>query len=714
MSKFYKPVIIAAMAAMVAAPCVAASADNAGRIEIARNMYKGRASQAAFDSDRLARIERNNSLIGARPMFAGEAAQATPAPIGSFGPTSSYGDFDGPNGQEWFYTIDYTKEKIVHSEYYTELVLRSFVINVYDEHRNLVGTIKDDMHYQEGESRAVLCDVLPVLSKNFFNTDDKYEIAVGLGVNYKPGQNNYRTIVYQLGGEKDEKGNDKIIATMPDLVADVLDASTPAGEEIYMTIMTENLTGEYPFDKEGEEEVWEYFMAQKIKLDVYKKATATSGPSPVLTVDLPVQCIPGDQETVAYVMSMVHDGKPYMVFSRYGESFYKPYYSNQADIEQRETNTLDIDIYSLGDTPEKVQTTKIPVTCPDDCIAMYYSIGNFLYRNDVDFDHYDSNGKAAFIVTTQAKTSLSDETTTGNYYVYNPDGTLRATIAENVAGFSPLSDVPGQEPQVMIVKPGQDGYVFDFIDLYSCKKRTSFPYVLMLEDSDPDPMTTNLDRVPWGDSYRYAVELRLPFEEEDVAFLRVAWLDADGKYISTDEVNIGTNVYYAQCFINGAVLDGKTFFQDDEREYMVLIKRGNEAGDIKEELNISQVRSQQNPDGKVLLELKPDHRGVLGSIIVYPQGENPYLSVQYVDNENKTFCVDFYNLPLDKADSVIDIPADDIVTPDGEFVIEGSAEVYNLQGALIGVVESTDGLESLAPGAYILRSGEKAQKFIKK
>ena len=64
------------------------------------------------------------------------------------------------------------------------------------------------MHYADDELRVPYVDLLPVVTKKFFNDDDNYEVAVGFAVNSTtPGINHYRTVAYSIGGDKDSKGN---------------------------------------------------------------------------------------------------------------------------------------------------------------------------------------------------------------------------------------------------------------------------------------------------------------------------------------------------------------------------------------------------------------------------------------------------------------------------------------------------------------------------
>lgn len=722
MMKLPMPSLLTAAAVLFSYATASAAVGNiTGAVDLTRQAYRLHNSHAAFSGERSARTEANNRIVFPQPWRADGADSYKPNH--TLGMASNCGDIDGPDGKLWYYTIDLDNKAIVHNQYYTELVLQAYHIKIYDDNHKLVGTIDDKMRYASDEVRVPQCDVLPVVTRHFFNTDDRMEIAVGLAVNSStPGINHYRTVVYQLGGEKDGEGYDKIVYTLPELVADVLDASVPGGpEEFYMTLAQEFIIGEYPSDQDGTQAVWDYYTGNYIQLDTYGMAVDSKGPSVITSHRVHHLNLPGDQESAQYMIGKMVDGVPYLVYSQYEEPLFTPFYSYLDDMEQRETNNLLIQVDALRDgKAETVQTTRIPVIRPTgEYNAAFFSIGDLRYREDIDNKHYGTDGKFAFTVRRSDYVSLASESGVNNFYIYKPDGTLHAVVFENVLGFNIMTDVPGKDPQVFFVSAGDAGYVYSFFDMYSCKVAASFPYMLEVEDSDPDVMTTNIDRVPFGDSYRYAAELRLPSEEDDIVYLRVAWLDNQGKHIRTDEVNIGSNVMYPQCFINGSVLQPGLIHSDNEMEYLVLIKRGKGDGSVQEECYIAQPRSETNPDGKLLISFLPEERGNLAGVYIYPGADTPFLSVSYIDSGRTSIGTDYYNLPLDKANGITDTftPGDDLtVAPDGCLIVAGApVEIFTVQGQKVaqGAPGSTD-ITDLPAGIYIARSGSSVRKFVKK
>lgn len=664
---------------------------------------------APFKGPRAEAIERNNAWLNPTEAPAKEA----PAVQGVINNVDTYGDLDAPGGKLWFYSIRYIQDVIEH-QYYNEYIMRSFVLDIYDENYELIGTIKDDIDYLDGEQRVVYCDILPYITTKFFNDDTKMEIVLGLAANWDMGINNYRSLVYQLDGDKDADGNDKIVATLPNLICDVLNAGDDNNEDVYLSIMNENYTGEYPWDQDGTEAVWEYFMAQTISLDVYHRAPGAAAPEVVLTYEIPIQMLPGDQESTPMMITLTDEGKPYVVFSHYLESFYNPYYSFMEDISMRDSNSLVIDIYALSHNPVKTQTTTISMSKDegDGILATYYAVGELLYRGDIDFHHYDSApGQAAFIIACGNKVTSTDDYLIYSYYVFNPDGSLRSTIFRNAQSTLALSDIEGFEPQHLFLTGDDIGNVlFNFVDLYSCRQTATFAYTLQTEVSDTDALTSNIDRTPVGDSYQYAVEMRDPTFNGSNSLMRIAWFNADGTENRIDHMDMGSGVQYATCYIDKTVLSPTFYHSDDNNEYMVLIKHLESDGSITENLIIGQVPSPEYPDGRELMRCTPDERGSLASILVYTKGNKPALGiVRRLINDLYIYSIDFYDLPLDGGAGI-----EDITTDQAAAALSGPATIYNLQGVKVAQVAEAQEVTSLPAGAYIVATARGVAKVIVK
>lgn len=680
-------------------------------------------TNSGMNATRIEKIESLNSKMypqkGMERGAAVEAGKYTPSVIG---PTSTWGDLDGPDGKVWFYSLDIESDAIEH-EYYTEYVSRFWTLHIFDETLKPIATLKDSVRYEEGEKRTVLLEPLPIITKNYFNDDDKYEVVMSFGINFTPGHNHYRSVVYQINGEKDELGNDKSLYALDELICDVAHVDTADGkEEIYMSMLYDNayIPEEFNWaDYYDTPEFWEHYCEQNAVFNIYGKAGESGKPELVLSRKVAYTNFPGTQESSPMITTTAN-GKAYAVFNYYKEPLFNPFYNNSEDFSQREENTLVIEVYELGESATLMQTTEIPFAKADDSLlAKYYSIGDFRYNQDINFNDFKTDGKAAFYVTEARQNRGEESPSSFSYFIYNPDGTKRATVFEGAESHASLSNIAGFEPQELFITTEYGEYIFNFVDLISCKKQAAFSYLLEIdEDSDPDGMTVNLDRVKVGNTYMYVDEMRMPIDVDDYTWLRVAWLDKKGNLDHIDYINMGMNVHYAMCYLNEAVLHPEFYHSDESQEYMMLIKRGktDEATgeEIRvEELLVAQPVSESYPDGRDILLLEENPHGALSNILPYTLGENPMLAVSYYNRDNGTYLCETYPLPLDKTTGIT-LPSlsEEKTEFNGNAVIgAGEIGIYNLQG--IKVASGNDNVDTtqLPAGIYIMKSQTGAKKI---
>lgn len=716
MKYFYFATIAMALSAM------AATANNTqdeahGLPDITKFVYKKHSKGMEFSTFGC------RDAAGVTPRFMTRAGvddggDTAPAPEFTLGPSTTCGDIDGPDGQLLFYQMSLDYDYIEH-EYYTEKILNGYSLEIFDTDHNLVGSISDKVLYAEDEKRTVYCDITPLVTRHFFNGDDNLEVIISLVINSTtPGYNHERSVVYSLGGEKSADGYDVPVMVLPEIVADVLDASAPGGEEnYYITFMNEQYS-EY----DGSEDYWANLLKSKVGLSVYTKADAGGELQKVFDYDIRMVDLPGDQEYSPFVLSLVHGGKGYFVFSHYGDSLFNPYDFMDYDVTQREENTLVVDIYEVdGSAAKRIQSTTIPFTkdSGDGLLASFYSVGGLRYTGDINFDDYGTaDGQAALIVSKGNQSTTDDESLSYSYYIYNPDGTLRTTIVENTSGTVGMTDIDGCETQQMFITIDDLGqYVYRFIDLVSCKEAFSMSYLMEVDGSDPDPITVNIDRVPEGDSYVYAAEMFYPVEEDDISFMRVAWFDSEGQYLRTDEINMGEDVRYATSNIDGVLLRKGVIMNSGETAYMILIKRGLEGTATQEELLIAEACSDENPYGREIMLLKPCEKGNIASVIAFSHIGVPLLMVVYADGDSN-YTADFYRLPLDGMSGISPIIAagtTGAIRFDGSTVsADGFIEIFDISGMRVASGNSSVDLSGVASGILIVRSGENIAKIVVK
>ncbi len=714
---------------------------NPKNFDLGRFAYKSAkgGETKAFLPGKMAKVNRINAML------AGDVQEGF-SPAITFSSDSRIGDIDGPDNELWFYTSSLVYKYIQH-EYYVEEVLLEYAFDIYNASGELVGVIHDKMRYEEHEVRVVDCSLVPMISKNFFNDDDNYELMVGLAVNRtkvnEDGStewlpNNYRNMVYSLGGDREtlkveepETGNmidkefDKPVYRMEGSLGDVLDASVDGKEEIYLTFYEETLP-EYSDDDiiSGDEgpvvsdSFWENLTAAHITLKVRGKVDAEGNMPEILSVDIPILSMPGDQENTPFLMSFRNGDAAYYLVQYYKDIFFNQYNSPTDDLTMCELNSRAIDLFKVGDGPvTKVSATEVPFVkdAKDRLLFPLHCVGDFRYTEDINFGEA---GESSFFVS--KNNYFADEHSEYSYYHYGKDGKKLNDIFENAESNMPMTNIEGMEPQQMFVTYTNGEYIFHFVDLLTGTERAALSCYLEIDpDSDPDMMTANIDRTKIGDSYHYAVEMRTPsVDENDNSIMRIGWLDEKGKFLKMDEVNMGEYVVYAQCYIDGYSLNKDFYLQDEPHEYMMLIKRGVDVTTMREDLLIGQAMNPAAPEGKEVLLLTADERGALSTINPYTMLEKPMLHVYYYDQETGKMSLDVYYMPFDLS-GVEEIGSDAAVsslTYDGASIRAQGSEicVFDIQGRLLNRGMDSVRVDTLGSGIYVAVANGEMRKFVVK
>lgn len=686
---------------------------------------------------------RRQGAVGHAPISPTLASPRKVSPSVELGPTRSFYDIDGPNGELWFCSTELGVKPIEH-EYWTEYILQEYSFTIYDSNFNKVGTIHDKMRYADDELTVPGPDqgisLLPVVTKNFFNTDDKYEIVVSLAVNVSPGVNNYRSVIYSLGGPTETvtiwrdgaevtEEVDKAVAQYDGFIVDVLDVSANGQENFYMTFADEFGPGyDLDFDKiiNGDEaegqRYWEMLSQSGNVYEMYGKAGADGKPAKMFTFECTYQQMQGDQESTPPMLTFARDGQGYIVCPYYKDTFFNPYYSPwDENMSMRLGNSLVVDFYKIANAgAEKVNSIEVPVekTDKDGVLATYYSVGDLNYSADVIIGQQSS---PLFVVTRCNYLISIDGTTDYCYYIYDSTGAKTVTVFENADSNRPLTSVPGREEQVMFVSYDDfEGYIFNFVDLLTGynSKTVAIPALLDTGFDDPETLSANMDRVPLGDTYKYAFEMKTPLTDEyDNTFMRVAWFNADGTFDRIDHINMGQNVMYAQCWIDGAILNPALIATDSQNEYLILVKRGISDTDTssQEEFIVGQPANEDLEGGDTLLDLGPCDKGELRYVsLYYPTATTPArIFVSYIDNSSR-FSVEFYDLPLLDNSGIESVAGDgnSQIAYDGQTIsAQGQINVYSMQGVLAASGIGSVSTANLSAGVYVAVAGNSSRKI---
>lgn len=757
------------------AVCIGVADSAAGNIptnfDLSGHSYKAKHVSSPFESDRMKKIMRANDLLDGKKVAKRNKEGYVEQPkLHEIGPAESIMDIDTPWGDTWFYTARFRYTYIKVSADYNRPILQEYEFTIYDSEMKEVGKIKDKMTYEtyydhprdpnsvinkddwelygpyHREVAVAKCELTPIITKNYFNTDDKYEIIVGMSVQTTYYVNNDYNRVYQLGGETYEAEDyegvkqtyNKQIASYPWLVGDVYASTDSNGKEkVYMTFIQDvksDVDFEFPDFEEGDDvsEIvipgyWENYCGTGVKGVTYRAARAGETEiQPVNNFQMSISKLPGDMQNTPFMLTMENAGRVYFVVSHYEDTFWNPYYSPLADMTMRENNNLVIDIYREkedGNGFDLIQTAKIPTyltpsTGNDKILASWFSVGDFRYRQDVRFTN-SADGKAtSFIITKQDYLAGNDDATLRSYYVYDADGNKTHTLFERSQSFIPMSDIPGFEPQTMFISTDAMGdYIFHFIDLESVKEVLTLNYGFDIDpDSDPERMTSNIDRVKVGDSYMYADELRVPSQDEDGNDIgRVLWFNKDGSFDRIDEINMGKNVYYALSYIDSQTLDPDFFHKDKPNEYMMLVKRAYANSNPVEEFMIAQARNVDAPEGRTFLSDGPDERGIIGGVRVYKNGDKSLLLIPKISGETQYW--DIYALPFESS-SVKELTVGDassaILYTGDTIIADGSILLFNLQGMKVADGEGSLSTAALEAGIYVVVSNGDVRKIIVK
>lgn len=568
--------------------------------------------------------------------------------------SDNFNFLEGPDGSTWFYTYTPTIVEVPIPGGYeglTEKNTTEYEFHIYDNNLKLVGSIRDKVVVDEAafETRAAQVALSGVVTRKFFNTDDKYEVIVSTAMNRSLSANvypqvSYHSYVYSIGGQKDSDGFDKKIQTLDGYLIDGINSAKDKwSENFYLTFLTE--TGD--LDQPTQED---FLNSCKMNLTTYSKASYSGGINTYKEYSVGLNNLPGDQMSSPMMMSFLKDGSAHFAFCEYEKNFYltqgtfDPTTGELSDPVQNEGNNLVITIFSEGyGEPKQIQQTKIPVVIDKNikgALYTFYGLGNLRYTKDIDYGNLISDSsKAAFFINKQVYVAGKDDYVE-SYLAYDNNGEELLTIADACDSFLAMSDISGEDPQIMFVYYDGAEYTLKFVDLYTGQEDFTIGQTL-----NGDLVTSDIDRVPFGDSYRYGVSMAHAVEDaEGNTIHTISWMDNEGNFVGSEKLNLGPDVAYAKVYIDQEALDPYIFNTDNEREYMVLLKRysNSQHTAMQEELSVV------SPLGQTLLNVVPDpEMGNIANVTPLDFDSNPRLLVIY-RNSNYKFTPMFYELPLVK------------------------------------------------------------------
>lgn len=478
-------------------------------------------------------------------------------------PTFNY--ITSPDGTYWFYTSQFKYETIVHDEgFYTweDYIMHSFKFTIYDMNFNVVGTIQDEIEYAPDETRVVQLSLEPMVTDYFFNDDANPEIMIYHAMNTTRYVNRNYYKVYSMGGEKNEKGNDKSLMRWDGRNINTLKVNNGGKIEYYLAFSNSSEGGD---------------------ITIYKSGNASTDFKPIEVMNYRIadSHMPGDTTYGSYYISKVENGQPYFIFSQYEKQFFEEPAGGAMNDNIIPDNSFLIDVYTVAagqDKATKVSTTKIPVEELDNTEELhyvFYSIGTLTGKNDVDMSINGTPNAPAFILTKEyCLASNTDERSITYEFIDNSGKTIKK-IAENADGVTLLADLEGQEPQAMFVEKITDSsYIFHLKNLY-----TGEEVATINQQNNGRSLTAECNRVPYGkNDYKYAFGViadPTDVDKDGNDLMCVAWFNSDGSFDRLDRFNIGKNVMATSLNWNSQILNPYLFDTDEEMEYAVMVKRND-------------------------------------------------------------------------------------------------------------------------------------------
>ena len=524
------------------------------------------------------------------------------------GPVDNYGFLNAPDGTTWTYTAAFEKK---YGDY------TMVTLTVYNDSKKHVGTIVDSLKLDSTMIAINQAEINPLVTKQFFNSDDKYELMLFLHAQTKNYEGKHFNHVFSISNG--------------DTVTEPI--ATVEGRQIYAQNTSE-------FNEN-------YVM-------IFARDSASTSKNYTLCYDIRRKAAYGDKDGIRHTFRVPYanvaaltDLQPiFMVQSGYDQyyvlqQYEKPYFDPNTPLDQDPVVNPDnnLVITFINKIFKTVHTTKIPITQDQNQKLLYTfpMLGGLEGAKDILLN-YDGT-KPGYIITME-KYNLESDGSITSFYKYDVDGNQLSTIAENTLGRIKMSPVVGQEEQWMFMKEEYDGEFF-FVDLPSCTPRTEISVYL----EDGRTISSQIDRYPKGDSYEYAVALLQGNNEVDGTISQdIAWLNADGTFNRYEKINLGMYIEAAQVNITADALNPWVIHTDDAREYMVLVKRYNPNNTSDKETAFLVC----NTKGEILLDYgKDEEKGELNMVYLMDKGANP--SILCVYQKNGILTMHYTPLPLNKS-----------------------------------------------------------------
>jgi len=518
----------------------------------------------------------------------------------------TYGTVTGDDGSTWIYTMT-TTESPTHPFSYG-----SATINMYDGSNTLVTTVTvnvpDSMNVNDIEPFGAV-------STKFYDTNSRTKEFVVYMHEVGP---NYTSIghfvVYNTNGE--------IVKQYDDLGNIIWFDATEKYDTYQRAIFVEAGTDE--------------LGNATTKMSIMKPASWNAN-EPVAEHVFEVR-----EDLVEYsngpcLNTYKVDGKPYYMLSHYEKPFIEGYDENYEAIITQDNNYV-VEVYDKD--YNVVSSFKVPVTHAEDVYCSEYTCGLYSY-NDLLKGYYTGDSKLNIVVTRMdVRLDTSDDTYPYAFLVYDQDGNLVNTIAENVINWKQLTAINGESDQVGCIVLNSGVESLEMINVPSCEKAITFE-----AETAGRKISGNYDRYPAEDGFQYVIGMGdATSDAENNVIASIGWFKQDGTLDNYVDFNLGENGEYFTPLIEGYCLDPSLINTDEVHEYVYIAKkRRADTGNIENVLVIA------NADGE---DVKTYSGGTTKSLavaaIIDTEVGKPRLVVGFKNNTSGTYDLDFYDLPFVK------------------------------------------------------------------
>ncbi len=481
--------------------------------------------------------------------------------------TTTQGVVAGPDGDDWFYTLDLDGEKLIDNEYVTEYDYTTFHVKVYDSRFNFVGQAKGEV---ERPADALKCQSISVgtfITKSFFNSiTTDYEITISANFNPAPVEENGVTVnrygakqiteAYTLTEELPEGGLSKCLFHAPGYIASSINSGSTLSENYVIAL--------------SEETSWDGEDTTHADFVIYKKAGWGTSASEVTRFNIDLSKAYSDGYNEAYPCVMTANGSDiYVATALYEKTFLTDPTSDDPTLTEQNTYVITLHKAS-GNTYQKIGETRILCEDPEgEFMFRSYALGNFSGTSDITFDFGD--GKTPCYIISVVDSDTSDDTS-AYYAVYDSNGNEIKRFGNGSDSFTRFWDLKGHPVQYGFDMTTDDGdYATVLVD-YPSLETVGFVPKMFEYDGNIWSTTSVPDRAIADGQVLYAASVRLYSGSEDTSADYVAWFTAKGELHHIDTLDFG-NAAKVLTNINGSVLNPYLFNTDDEFEYMAWVYR---------------------------------------------------------------------------------------------------------------------------------------------